>query len=126
MISAYFSLIDFIDQFHSEDGCQDHLFLVKNGDRPYCVKCQSKCVIRIMTRGYGYYCLDCGYQFSVIKDTVFQNTKIPLRKWFLAIYLITADKRGISALDLSRKPSYSLVILKTLRHLMVNDNTVLF
>lgn len=125
MSSSYFSLIDFIDQFHSEDDCQDHLFLVKNGDYPYCINCQSKRVSRITTRGYGYYCLDCGHQFSVTKDTIFENTKIPLRKWFLAIYLMTADKRGISALDLSRKLSIThptaMVLLKALRHLMIDD-----
>jgi len=89
------------------------------------VKCQSKRVKRITTRGYGYYCLACGHQFSVTKEPIFENTKIPLRKWFLAIYLMTADKRGISALDLSRKVSIThptaMVLLKTLRHLMIND-----
>ena len=89
------------------------------------MKCQSKRVKRITTRGYGYYCLACGHQFSVTKEPIFENTKIPLRKWFLAIYLMTADKRGISALDLSRKVSIThptaMVLLKTLRHLMIND-----
>ena len=89
------------------------------------MKCQSKRVNRITTRGYGYYCLACGHQFSVTKEPIFENTKIPLRKWFLAIYLMTADKRGISALDLSRKVSIThptaMVLLKTLRHLMIND-----
>lgn len=89
------------------------------------MKCQSKRVKHITTRGYGYYCLACGHQFSVTKEPIFENTKIPLRKWFLAIYLMTADKRGISALDLSRKVSIThptaMVLLKTLRHLMIND-----
>ena len=89
------------------------------------MKCQSKRVKRITTRGYGYYCLACGHQFSVTKEPIFENTKIPLRKWFLAIYLMTADKRGISALDLSRKVSIThptaMVLLKTLRHLMIDD-----
>jgi len=89
------------------------------------VKCQSKRVKHITTRGYGYYCLACGHQFSVTKEPIFENTKIPLRKWFLAIYLMTADKRGISALDLSRKVSIThptaMVLLKTLRHLMIDD-----
>ena len=89
------------------------------------MKCQSKRVKHITTRGYGYYCLACGHQFSVTKEPIFENTKIPLRKWFLAIYLMTADKRGISALDLSRKVSIThptaMVLLKTLRHLMIDD-----
>ncbi len=126
MYSKGFSLIDFIDQFHAEEDCQDYLFLIKHGDFPYCQKCESKRVNKISTRGYGYYCLSCGHQFSVIKGTLFENTKIPLRKWFLAIYLMTIDKRGISALDLSRKINTThrtaMVMLKNLRKLMVDND----
>ena len=126
MYSKGFSLIDFIDQFHAEEDCQDYLFLIKHGDFPYCQKCESKRVNKISTRGYGYYCLSCSHQFSVIKGTLFENTKIPLRKWFLAIYLMTIDKRGISALELSRKINTThrtaMVMLKNLRKLMVDND----
>jgi len=126
MNSEYFSLVDFIDQFHAEDDCQDYLFLVKHGDFPSGEKCQSRRVNKITTRGYGYYCLSCGHQFSVTKDTLFENTKIPLRKWFLAIYLMTFDKRGVSALDLSRKLNVThptaMAMLKNLRKLMIDKD----
>ena len=47
-------------------------------------------------------CSRCKKQFSVIQGTIFENSKIPLTKWFLAIYLITTKKRGISSVQLAK------------------------
>lgn len=48
-------------------------------------------------------CADCRHQFSVIAQTILHNTKMALTVWFWAAYLLTADKRGISALLLQRQ-----------------------
>jgi transposase-like protein len=48
-------------------------------------------------------CTECEYQLSATAGTIFHNTKTPLLKWYLAIYLITIDKRGISALQLQKE-----------------------
>lgn len=45
---------------------------------------------------------DCHKKFSSIGGTIFENTKLPLSKWFLAIYISTSHKKGISSLQLSR------------------------
>ncbi len=44
----------------------------------------------------------CAARFSVIKGTVFEATKLPLTKWFIAMYLLTAHKKGISSYQLAR------------------------
>ena len=44
----------------------------------------------------------CGRQVSPMTGTVFEHTRLPLPKWFAAIYLISADKGGISAQRLSK------------------------
>jgi len=48
-----------------------------------------------------YQCHKCHYQTSLTAGTLFHGTKLPLRTWFLAIYLLTQRKKSTSALQLS-------------------------
>lgn len=59
---------------------------------------------RVFTYANGkvYKCAKCKKQFSVKVGTIFEDSKIPLQKWFAAIYLITSHKKGISSLQLHR------------------------
>ncbi|GBD89394.1 hypothetical protein BMS3Abin04_00099 [bacterium BMS3Abin04] len=52
-----------------------------------------------------YQCKKCGYQSSITANTIFHRTRTPLRKWFWAIYLLTNNKNGISALQLQKQLS---------------------
>jgi transposase-like protein len=52
--------------------------------------------------GCRYRCGDCKKKYSATVGTIFENSKVPLQKWFIAIYLISAHKKGISSLQLSR------------------------
>ena len=47
-------------------------------------------------------CKSCGYQFSVMSGTIMHDSHLPLRKWFLAIYLMCESKKGISANQMKR------------------------
>jgi transposase-like protein len=47
-------------------------------------------------------CDTCGYQFSVMAGTVFHDTHLPLRKWFMATYVMCESKKGVSANQLKR------------------------
>ena len=49
-----------------------------------------------------YKCYGCRKQFGVKVGTIFHDSKISLRKWFVAIYLITSHKKGISSYQLGR------------------------
>ena len=55
-----------------------------------------------MTAESHYICKDCQNKFSVTVGTIFENTKILLRKWFMAMYLISSHKKGISSCQLAR------------------------
>lgn len=70
-------------------------------------------------------CAGCRHQVSLTAGTVLHRTKIPLRQWFWAAYLITTDKRGVSALLLQRQLGLSCyetawMMLHKLRRAMVN------
>jgi len=70
-------------------------------------------------------CVACRYQASLTAGTILHNTKIPLTVWFWAAYLMTTDKRGISALLLQRhmglrRYETAWMLLHKLRRAMVN------
>jgi transposase-like protein len=51
-------------------------------------------------------CTACGRQHSILAGTLFEQTKTGLAKWFLAIYLVTSSKGGISAMELKRQMGF--------------------
>jgi len=59
---------------------------------PYCGKHHCK-----KGRDGRFHCNNCRHHFSVLVDTIFENTKISLVKWFSAMYLISSHKKGISS-----------------------------
>ena len=73
-----------------------------------CPRCNGEKVYALKARPFHWLCKnkDCGgrngYRFSVITHTIFQDTKIPLKLWFKAGYLMLVSKKGVSALQIHR------------------------
>lgn len=95
------NLMNLIERFHSDEKCRKELEELRWPDGVICPKCTGAKVGRIETREM-FECASCGYQFSVIVGTMFQDTHLPLRKWFVAIYLMCESKKGVSANQLKR------------------------
>ena len=95
------SLIQIADYFHSEDVCKQAIAQERwcDGEAvcPYC-----GCTHTYMTAEGRYICKDCASHFSVTVGTIFENTKVSLRKWFLAMYLVSSHKKGVSSCQLAR------------------------
>jgi transposase-like protein len=49
-----------------------------------------------------YYCGQCERQFTVTVGTIFERSKVPLSKWWLAVHLMASSKKGMSAHQLHR------------------------
>jgi transposase-like protein len=103
-------LIDVTRQFSTEDKCLDYIEQMRWPHGVGCVHCGSMSVSTI-TRTTGknkrvriYQCLEkeCGKQFSATSGTIFNDTHLPLTKWFMAIALICEAKKGISAKQVER------------------------
>lgn len=98
------SLISFQKLFSTDEACHDHLFLLKWPNGYCCEKCGHDRYFETKTRKHKLFeCKKCRYQASVTVGTVMEKTRTDLTKWFLAIYLISHDKRGISATRLSEE-----------------------
>jgi len=94
--------------FHDDDKAREALEAIRWPDGPYCPHCGNSHQERI-AKGLGkahrpglYYCAECNGQFTVTVGTVMERSKIPLSKWLLAIHLMGASKKGMSALQLQR------------------------
>jgi len=68
-----------------------------------CDRCGHRKSYHLDARPRIFECAACGRQHSVTAGTIFHKTRTPLRKWFCAAYLIGHDKRGVSALFLSKE-----------------------
>lgn len=101
MINIEFkSVRELIKAFPDEQTCINHLEQIRwNGNVVSPFDASSKVY---KCAGNKYKCKNTGKYFNVRTATLFDNTKVELQSWFLAIYLITSHKKGISSLQLGR------------------------
>ena len=96
------SLSEFLKEYGTDDVCFAALATLRWPSGFVCPGCggTKHCVIN---RGKLFQCNGCRKQVSLMAGTVFHSTKLPLSKWFLAFYLMTQSKSGISQLELARQ-----------------------
>lgn len=87
-------------RFSCEEACRQYLFELRWSEGFCCPRCGHK-VAWHMSRDL-YLCAGCRFQISVIAGTIFQDTRKPLTLWFRAIWYVTSQKLGVSALGLQR------------------------
>ena len=97
------SLPEFLKDYGTEVQCERALETVRWPDGFRCPRClgTAHTIVRDGVRKV-FQCVACRHQASLIAGTLFQGTKLALTTWFLAIYLISQAKTGLSALALRR------------------------
>ncbi len=100
---AGLSMPEFLKQFSTEAQCEAELEQARWPQGFVCPCCAhtGHSVFKVGSHKT-FQCQDCRHQTSLIAGTLFQSTKLPLTVWFLAIYLISQAKTGLSALALKR------------------------
>jgi transposase-like protein len=98
------NLIKIFKRFPDQEACIEHLEDIRFKETPYCPHCGSTHVARKHDghRIGRWNCHDCKSSFNVLSGTIFEKTKIPLQKWFLAIGLIVNAKKSLSSCQLAR------------------------
>lgn len=94
------TLPEFEQRFASEESCRDYLFQLRWPGGFQCPACQQGRAWP--TSRDLYHCVKCGFQTSVTAGTIFQDTKKPLYLWFRAMWHVTSQKYGVSALGMQR------------------------
>jgi len=95
------SLPKFIEKYGSEASCRDALFKLRWPEGFRCPECGNATYCTLKERSL-FQCHRCHHQASLTARTLFEKTKLPLTTWFLAIFLLTQSKTGLSALALGR------------------------
>ena len=119
------TLMELERRFSSEDACQEYLEALRWPQGFVCPRCQAH--EYWMGSRRRRICVGCGYQATVTAGTIFERTRMPLTLWFRAIWWVTSQKNGVSALGLQRVlglGSYETAWtwLHKLRHAMVRPD----
>lgn len=100
------SIAQFEKQFPDEDACKLYLQANRWPDGVRCPRCGNDEVQAHGTKPFHWFCRVCApqstYRFSVLVDTIFENTNKPLREWFRVMHLMLTSKKGMSALQIFR------------------------
>ena len=98
-------LPSFLKRFGTDEQCRAYLFRVRWPDGFRCSACGHDRAWAHKARLIDE-CAACGKQHSLLAGTIFEQTKTGLARWFLAIYLVTSSKGGISAMELKRQMGF--------------------
>jgi predicted RNA-binding Zn-ribbon protein involved in translation (DUF1610 family) len=86
---------EFTQRFSTDEQCREYLYNLRWESGFACPKCgYHKCWAR---KDELYECARCGYKASVTAGTIFQDTRKPLKTWFIAIWWVCTQKNGASA-----------------------------
>ena len=99
---GYLSAFEFFEKFPNEQSAIDFLEAERWPDRVICPRCKSDYTGHIRKRNR-HSCNNCRKQFSVRTGSVFENSRIPLRKWLYAMYQFYTARKGTSAAQVARE-----------------------
>lgn len=100
MVSDFKSIHDLIKAFPAEQDCINHLETLRWNGVPVSPFDETSKVYKCA--GNKYKCKNTGKYFNVKVGTIFEDTKIPLIKWFMALYIFSSHKKGISSHQLAK------------------------
>lgn len=100
-IQHFDTLFQMMAAFPDEQTAIDHFTAIRWADGAFCPLCGSTRVYHFSDKRT-HKCGDCRKRFSIKVGTIFEDSKIELRKWLMAIWLITSHKKGIASTTLAR------------------------
>jgi transposase-like protein len=105
--TSFSSFAKMLEVLNTEATCREFLENLRWNGKPVCPHCGSENKDHYELKVKGEFkglrkCKDCRERFTVTVGTMFEGSHIPLRKWFIAIYIFSSHKKGISSLQLHR------------------------
>src|SRR5919199_3153108 len=124
MVPEFKSLADLLKAFPDEATCIAHLETIRWAGEPTSPFDPTSKVYKCL--GGRYKCKNTGKYFNIKVGTIFEDTKIPLQKWFMALYILSSHRKGISShqlakdIDVTQKTAW--FILHRLRYAFDHPN----
>ncbi len=103
MNDTKYTVRDFNEQFKTDADCLQYLFDQRFPNGGTCEKCGKSGCFHPMTGRRQYACAWCGFQIAPTAGTIFHKSPTSLKTWFHAMFLITASRNGVSAMELMRQ-----------------------
>ena len=103
-ILNFATLTEMIEKLPTDKDCREYLEYRLWKGTPKCPHCKSENSYKLTTKGTfngQYKCADCKERYNVKDGTMFEGTHIGLKKWFIAIYIFSLHKKGISSYQLA-------------------------
>jgi transposase-like protein len=128
MLQSFKTLPQLFAAFPTEQAAIDHFTAIRWENGKFCALCGNANASRIgtLTGTNTHKCYVCRKRFSIRVGTIFQDTKLPLRTWFAAIWMITNHPKGIAsttlATDLGITQKTAWFVLHRLRHAARTDS----
>ena len=98
------SLYEFFQEFPNEESARLHFEKQRWNNEAFCPHCGSKHVAEVKGhKPMPYRCKACRKHFSVRTGTVLAESRLPLHKWLMAIYMITTAKKGIPSTQMAKQ-----------------------
>lgn len=101
-ILGFKTLTDFTDHFRDEKTCVEHYTASRFRNGEYCPYCQHDKIYKY-TDSRRYRCAGCRRDFTIRTGTLFGDSPLPLRKWYIAVYLMTSSGKGVSSVQLAKQ-----------------------
>lgn len=95
------NILDVVKRFPNEETCREYFEQIRWNGTITCPHCGSQETSKFKS-GKLYWCKDCKKQFTVKVGTIFEDSALPLQKWFMALHILTSHKKGISSLQLGK------------------------
>jgi len=124
------TIVEMMDMFPTEDAAREWFESIIWPNGRHCPKCGSLRTREASHKKMPYWCSDCRSYFSVKTNTTMQSSKIPLRKWAIAIYLCLTSLKSVSSMKLSRdlgvKQQTAWFMLHRIREAWTTGDDILF
>ena len=99
----YDTMMEMLAKFLDEQSCIAHLEQLRWPCGIICPLCGSPRKIHKRARQGIYKCGECKKEFSIRKGTIYEESRLPLRKWFVAAWLMSSSRKGVSSYQLARE-----------------------
>ena len=125
------NLEDLANFFNTEKKCHKYLKSILWQKGGYCPFCGSHQIHEYKSNFKKNRCYSCKQDFSIRKNTIFDDSRLSLHKWFICIYLVNSSKQGISSLELARQVDITqksawLVLQRIKGAFVLNGSNALF
>ena len=103
-MSETLSLFQFFERFPSEEASRLYFEDQRWGGKPTCGHCGSEAVSEVKNhKPMPYRCKTCRKHFSVRTGTVLAESRLPLQKWLMAMYMMTTARKGVSSVQMAKE-----------------------